>query len=551
MSLSYAFDPSRDTPQSLARRRDRADALAASIFSKTPQNFGEGLGMIGQALMLRNMESQIRDGQVAGNATVPAWLGGTGANPAAPVADAAAPMGALPGMGPPVAPMAPSVNNKIYSNDEPSPLDPPSGKDRDLLIRTVYGEDPGSSASGVANVVRNRAISGKFGGDTIPGVVLAKNQFEPWNNDAARARMQALDPTSPTYDRLGKIVDEAYTGTNDPTNGATHFFAPKAQAALGRDVPAWGRQGGQDIGVHRFFGGARQAPVQVAQADADPMAIPANAQPTQGYALPGQAAARSGSLFPNVSDEMLAKQLVNPFATPEQRNAIGMEIKMRVENNKTGTLDLGDRIAVTDRNGNIIRYHNKGEPVKGASFVDGPIDPATGQPTKVWINPRDQSVTQYSLPKDPNAPASTIPPVPAGVDPKAWHDAHSKRATDDALPASSADSSKLRNEVQGLPSYKNLAQAAPVYRSMFDAAGRDTRAADLNMIYGMGKIMDPGSVVREGEMGLAQSIATLPQQLRATVESQLAGNGRLSPEVRASIMQEARSRIQAYRKSVV
>jgi hypothetical protein len=100
--------------------------------------------------------------------------------------------------------------------------------------------------------------------------------------------------------------------------------------------------------------------------------------------------------------------------------------------------------------------------------------------------------------------------------------------------------------VQGLPSYKNLAQVAPVYKSMVEAAGRDNRASDVNLIYGMAKIMDPGSVVRESEMTIAQAVATLPQQLRATIESQLTASGRITPEARAAIMGEARSRIGAY-----
>lgn len=108
------------------------------------------------------------------------------------------------------------------------------------------------------------------------------------------------------------------------------------------------------------------------------------------------------------------------------------------------------------------------------------------------------------------------------------------------------DTKKLRDEVRDLPSYKNLAQAAPVYKSMFEAAGRDNRAADVNLIYGMAKIMDPTSVVRESEMTIAQAVATLPQQMQSQIMSQLNATGRLSPEVRAAIMQEAHSRIQAY-----
>lgn len=144
---------------------------------------------------------------------------------------------------------------------------------------------------------------------------------------------------------------------------------------------------------------------------------------------------------------------------------------------------------------------------------------------------------------------STLPPVPAGVDPKVWREEHSKRATTESLPADPKTTGQLRQEIQGLPSYKNLAQAAPVYRSMVDAAGRDNRASDVNLIYGMAKIMDPGSVVRESEMSVAQAIATLPQRLQAEVKSQIEATGRLSPEVRQGMMEEARSRLNSYKGS--
>jgi hypothetical protein len=109
------------------------------------------------------------------------------------------------------------------------------------------------------------------------------------------------------------------------------------------------------------------------------------------------------------------------------------------------------------------------------------------------------------------------------------------------------DISGLRKEIQQLPSYKNIAQAAPIYKSMTNAAGRDTRAADVNMIYGLAKIMDPASVVRESEMSVAQAVATLPQYLQANVMSQIEKTGRLSPDVRQAIMEEAHSRVSAYK----
>jgi hypothetical protein len=144
---------------------------------------------------------------------------------------------------------------------------------------------------------------------------------------------------------------------------------------------------------------------------------------------------------------------------------------------------------------------------------------------------------------------SAIPPPPPGVDPNVWRKAQTERAASNALPADPKITSQLRQEIQGLPSYKNFAQAAPVYRSMVDAAGRDNRASDVHMIYGMAKIMDPGSVVRESEMSVAQAIATIPQRLQAEVKSQIEATGRLSPEVRQALMEEARSRVDSYKTS--
>ena len=73
-------------------------------------------------------------------------------------------------------------------------LDP---RQRDYAIRTVYGEDPTLSAEAVAHTIRNRTIAGRYGGKDVQSVVQAKNQFEPWNNPEARARMERLSPDSP------------------------------------------------------------------------------------------------------------------------------------------------------------------------------------------------------------------------------------------------------------------------------------------------------------------------------------------------------------------
>jgi hypothetical protein len=105
--------------------------------------------------------------------------------------------------------------------------------------------------------------------------------------------------------------------------------------------------------------------------------------------------------------------------------------------------------------------------------------------------------------------------------------------------------SSLRKEVQNLPSYKNVAQAAPIYKSMIDTAARDTKASDLNLVYGLAKIMDPTSVVREGEVHMANDTQGMADYLNGIIKG-IQGEGRLTPEGRQALMTEAYSRMKSY-----
>ena len=128
-----------------------------------------------------------------------------------------------------------------------------SPADRDLWIRTVIGEagnDP-ASIPAVASVIANRM---KQTGQPAGQVVLAKGQFEPWQRRPGELLSYA--PTSQPYQDAARAVDGIIAGkVVDPTKGATQFYAPAAQAALGRAPPAWDDGSGVQIGAHRFFGG--------------------------------------------------------------------------------------------------------------------------------------------------------------------------------------------------------------------------------------------------------------------------------------------------------
>lgn len=137
-----------------------------------------------------------------------------------------------------------------------------SAQDRDLAIRTIIGEE-GSLAgqAGVAAVILNRMARGTYG-DTLGDVVLAPGQFEPWQRNPGE--LLRIQPSDPRYARAGQILDAVNSGQiPDPTNGATHFYAPKAQKALGREPPSWASGEGVPLGDTMFYapgGATRRTP---------------------------------------------------------------------------------------------------------------------------------------------------------------------------------------------------------------------------------------------------------------------------------------------------
>lgn len=103
---------------------------------------------------------------------------------------------------------------------------------------------------------------------------------------------------------------------------------------------------------------------------------------------------------------------------------------------------------------------------------------------------------------------------------------------------------KLRDDFNALPPVKNFREVVPIYQSMQDAAKRDSKAADLNLVYGLAKMLDPGSVVREGEMIMVNNTSSLSDKLIGLINS-VNGGQRLQPETRAALMTEAGSRYNA------
>lgn len=103
------------------------------------------------------------------------------------------------------------------------------------------------------------------------------------------------------------------------------------------------------------------------------------------------------------------------------------------------------------------------------------------------------------------------------------------------------NSTSIRKEFDQLPEVKNYKQALPAYQAIEDAAKRNSTQSDINIVYGLAKLYDPNSVVREGEYATVANSPNIPERLKGQMQY-LAGGGRLTEETKKQILQEARGR---------
>lgn len=99
----------------------------------------------------------------------------------------------------------------------------------------------------------------------------------------------------------------------------------------------------------------------------------------------------------------------------------------------------------------------------------------------------------------------------------------------------------LRKEFTSLAPVKSYSQAFPAYKNILDASKRDNTQADINIVYGLAKLYDPDSVVREGEYATIANSQAIPEKIKGFA-NYLMGGGRLTAETRKQLIAEATSR---------
>ena len=109
----------------------------------------------------------------------------------------------------------------------------------------------------------------------------------------------------------------------------------------------------------------------------------------------------------------------------------------------------------------------------------------------------------------------------------------------------------LRKEFQGVT--KDFREVRNAYDRVLRSAEDPSAAGDLALIFNYMKILDPGSVVREGEFATAANSGSIPSRIRAKYNKLLEGE-RLDNKMRNDFVQKSKSlykgRKETYTKEV-
>lgn len=125
--------------------------------------------------------------------------------------------------------------------------------DAEVLAKTIYGEARGEPEEGqyaVGATVINRLSMHTWYGDTVTGVCLKPYQYSCWlRSDPNYQKLIVMDDSDPLLRPFINIAEEIINGANDPTKGATHYYA------VSIPPPAWIANATftVQIGHHRFY----------------------------------------------------------------------------------------------------------------------------------------------------------------------------------------------------------------------------------------------------------------------------------------------------------
>jgi len=440
---------------------------------------------------------------------------------------------------PPVAPQTPAPQPGAMAQGAGSgalatalgapPAQPAHGyspQDLDLVARTAWAEARSEGPQGiqaVANVIFNRA---RQTGKTPGEIVRERGQFEPWMNADTRRRMEALTPEQ--LAPVMQAIQPALEG-QDVTNGADHFYSPRAQSALGRRPPSWDNGRGIDLGNHRFFSlgygpGAPTGPNP--QPAAPPQQPPVEFSPETNQALQGLGIGLGGQ--PSAPASVPAQEPPpapspqgvggNPQQQPQQQpNPLGPTpgerqlITQLLRSNRPEDYDRANAMIakIQERMNAPTQYETT--TVNGVPAYYNAANPQGGiTPFPIPQAAMSQVVSGQEAGVPGAAQGTAFNRSPTGGVTQAWAPPQGYQAAPGGqqsyIPGSSADPTQGQNRLQGLQGIR--AEVRPIlddatllrrsYNSVLEGYRQQSGSGDLALVTGLQKMIDEG-VVQRGE----------------------------------------------------
>lgn len=327
----------------------------------------------------------------------------------------------------------------------------------------------------------------------------------------------------------------------DPRSMTAGQFAHMWISKAGGNAPG-GPSGGAPAGLPpQMAQGGQQPPMPVPGAPAGPMQMPG--QPMPGQPMPGQQLAGGGG-----ADAMAGGDTLQPsvrLPQPPDYSNIERQIKSQMQLGATmmrnqRTRAQGFKMYSDAMSGLQQLQLKKREQelqlgMKGAEF-----DQQNFSQSRQFGNQRYlHTPTTMEGPTGANGQKGR---VQYNVDTRQWEPVAGMTSQG----ASFDDEKKLRDELTSKQAYKDYNSSIATWNTMVKTATRDNKMSDLNLVYGVSKVFDPGSVVREGEQILVRNAASLPDWLMGTIES-VNGKAALTLQTRRNLLAEGQSRIESVR----
>lgn len=415
----------------------------------------------------------------------------------------------------------------------------------EILARTLEAEAGNQGLGGmiaVGAVIANRT----GGGQSIRDTILKPGQFSAWNSVTGYANglqgqdMQAIRPSQNAYAAARSVLSGNFV---DPTNGATHYYNPDLAN------PSWGAAGGgtwQTIGNHVFGRPAGEGnPIPTSGKNPPPLTNPDSAtnHPVQSQDKNMAIPPSTGMGFVNANGFIDAPY---PQARPTPANNQGMQGQTPGQQTQNPLGKIGSYLA-DPRARQLFGTFSRTE--FGKKIYDNATRDIGRNQTAAWLRTQEggapyadaiengaltaeQAYSQWNSKRTQKRNVREVNGNLVDIDTGeiVYGSDVQGRLTSDQFTALKAINADLLKRV------KPFEEVRDGFRRIQTLFNNPSGVSDYALAVSFAKILDPGSVAREGEVAAVANAGSGVMSVLRRAENFFKGDGTLPAPVRTEIM---------------